>query len=246
MNLAAEYPYAGLPLTPSVMADLIPSLCLGEMLQRSEIIDRCTKHHVINGGAAPSGGSAVSATKKALNTLTEAGRVEPAGVPGFWRVGEPTIGSIDRLVANEPSAEGVEPSPSSLDPSVVHGDGPEAVYAYSFPAYVQLARLDGDSRHPIKIGMTAGDVEARIASQVGTGLPEPPSLLLVLRVESARLVERILHDVLTLRGQQIATAPGAEWFTTTIDELLEINRWLQDSGPVAGPPQDTVSEVPSL
>lgn len=242
LAIAGEYPYAALPLTPRVMSDLIVSLCTGELLQRSEIIERCISHHVAGNGTPPTGvAAATGSAKKALRDLAEQGEAEPTGVPGFWRIGKfaPRIIETEALDDAEPPMP-----PPTVDPAKVHGEGPESVYAYTFPAYMELARRDGTGSYPVKIGMTTGDVEVRIASQVGTGLPEAPTLLLVLRVAHARRIERILHDLLGLRGREITTAPGAEWFATSVDEILAIHEWLHSQG--GGPPQETVSDVPSV
>jgi hypothetical protein len=73
----------------------------------------------------------------------------------------------------------------------------------------------------LKIGYTDGDSVQRIAAQIGTGTPDKPVLLLEIRTDQCRSLERAIHATLETRGRKIMGA-GAEWFTTNREEVLSI------------------------
>lgn len=94
------------------------------------------------------------------------------------------------------------------------GEGHQAVYVFHLTEY----------RGSYKIGMTARKVEERMA-QYRTSLPEPPVLDVVFHCYDARGLEQVFHSVLKFRGKQINLS-GAEWFDTSLDEILDIYRFL--------------------
>jgi hypothetical protein len=115
-------------------------------------------------------------------------------------------------VANEAEAEEEDDSEIAIS----------SVYWYTFPAYQRI-----DAAHPIKIGHGKTPLD-RINQQV-TAMPEYPVILGTFEHENARILERALHAILSLRGKRISS-PGAEWFQTTADEVRAlINFVLQRS-----------------
>lgn len=217
-------------MTPSVLVELIQTFFTGQTMTRAKIVEVCERYHEDNGGVP---GSGISAVKKALQTMQAIGAAEPTGVPGYWRIVEPPEDQPP-LVPLQPLADGLlfedaEETVTTYPPEVEHGSGAAAVYAYSFPAYIQLAEVTGSAAFPVKIGMTTRDVAGRIAAQVATGLPEQPVILLVVRTDHPRRLERIMHDVLTNRGQHLTTAPGSEWFLTSPAEVRSIYDWSSPS-----------------
>jgi hypothetical protein len=110
----------------------------------------------------------------------------------------------------------------TVDTSAVvrEGEGSGVVYAYGY-------RCAPDR---LKVGLTEGDTVQRIAAQIGTSTPDKPMLLLEIRTNTCRALERAIYGTLEARGQKIVGG-GAEWFRCTRDELLAIYRFVMGSGP---------------
>lgn len=89
------------------------------------------------------------------------------------------------------------------------GEGEEFVYAYGYPC----------APDRLKIGSCTGDVIKRIADQIYTGTPDKPSLLLTVRTNDCRNLERLLHNIFRYRGRRVIGA-GSEWFLATRDEVV--------------------------
>ncbi len=90
-----------------------------------------------------------------------------------------------------------------------------AIYWYTFPAY---KRTSGP--YPIKIGKGANP-EARIMQQV-TPMPEKPEVLGTYPHADADNLEKAIQYVLKVRGKRKSDAPGAEWFMTTPQEVIQV------------------------
>jgi hypothetical protein len=86
---------------------------------------------------------------------------------------------------------------------------------------LRLPRLD----NALKIGRADGSVEERIARQICTGSPGKPMLVLEIRTDDCRKLERALHAVLDLRGRKIVGG-GSEWFAVTRDEVVALQATL--------------------
>jgi hypothetical protein len=199
----AKYRYAGVPLTPSVFAEMaLKVIPRDQPISRPRLIELVHEAHQAAGGAPPTG-SLIYVAKKALAHLAKDGYAQNL-TPGHWRFTEPL-------------------SPNTIAEPVQLGDGRGAVYVYYFPAYRdQAVHLDKDS-WPMKIGMTAaGEVPLRIRDQVGTAMPERPIVGLIYRTDSAANAERLLHSTLEARERRIVDAPGQEWFLTSLSEIREI------------------------
>ena len=93
------------------------------------------------------------------------------------------------------------------------------IYAFTFPA---IKRDNGP--YPIKIGLTtAANVETRVFGQCrGSAFFENPEILDRWQVRRVAQVEDAIHAVLKARGRWRETAPGTEWFDTTIEEIRTI------------------------
>jgi len=102
------------------------------------------------------------------------------------------------------------------------------IYAYTFP----LLRCEG--RHPIKIGKTTGDVDARVTEQCRTTAAfENPVVLGRWKVGRVGPTELAIHNVLKARGQWRENAPGREWFDTTSTEVETILKFICSSSDLA-------------
>ena len=108
---------------------------------------------------------------------------------------------------------------SRVDASDVirEGEGSGVVYVYGY-------RCASDR---LKIGCTKEDAVQRIAAQIWTSTPDKPVLLIEIRTDAFRAVERALHGILEARGKKI-NGGGAEWFRTTREEVLAIYRFVQN------------------
>ena len=101
------------------------------------------------------------------------------------------------------------------DEAVDENTAAPSVYWYTFPAYRKTS-----GPYPIKVGRGSNPL-ARIGQQV-TAMPEEPDILGTFEHNDVQNLERALHAVLTLRGKRKKDAPGAEWFVTTPEEIMEL------------------------
>lgn len=123
---------------------------------------------------------------------------------GFWRL--PDVADIDVAEIEDAALEDGEPEAT---------DSEGFIYAFSFPA---LIRQQGD--FPIKIGMTANDVEQRVIGQCkGSATFDNPTILGRWKVIRVGHVEAAIHKMLAARGKWRETVPGKEWFDTTVNEI---------------------------
>ena len=91
------------------------------------------------------------------------------------------------------------------------GSGPETVYAYGFAGYPER----------LKIGYAKSGAVARIASQIRTGMPDTPRLVLEIGTKDCRTLENVLHGIFALRGRKIEGI-GDEWYRVTRDVVVEV------------------------
>lgn len=166
-------------------------------------------------------------------------------VPRSQSVGDDSLGAIVRFyvyfLAREldlfvPMGKGyfrvrtdADVSDSELVDAALEGGDEEAaeldgwIYAFSFPSIVKSLGV-----FPIKIGRTVGDVEARVADQVkGSAAFEQPVILLRRQVRRVGPTELAIHNVLKARNKWRETAPGREWFNTTVSEIESIVEFVQ-------------------
>ena len=109
------------------------------------------------------------------------------------------------------------------------GSGRSSVYLYYYPQYRESAESKGEKVWQCKIGMTIhGEADGRIREQA-TGLPESPKIGLHIKTDKHEKIERIIHDILKVRGKHIEEAPGTEWFLTSPSEVEEIYKSIGES-----------------
>lgn len=204
-----EYPYRGVGITPGIMGELALELFAGQIVRRADILNAVLAEHESRGGAS-SDANAISQVKKALQDLASRGLVSSTGAYGIWRFAE-IEGALDDESELDDDIAVIEDSlPMVVEEWV--GSGSELVYVYSFPSLRALAELRGEDVWPLKIGMTRTTTLERILQQLGTSSFEWPVVHLAIRCNDARLIEKSLHSVLTLRGQHLNAVPGSEWF----------------------------------
>jgi len=96
------------------------------------------------------------------------------------------------------------------------GDGAGAVYAYGY-------RCCPDR---LKVGFTEVDTVQRIAAQIGTSTPDKPVLLIEIRTDECRALERAIQATLEARGHKIVGA-GTEWFKASRDDVIAIYHFIK-------------------
>lgn len=136
---------------------------------------------------------------------------------GMFRV--PTVDDVD---AAADKAEEVETIEADENGEVSEFDG--WIYAFSFPMLVRQ-----DERFPIKIGMTAADVDARVTTQCRSSAAfDAPIVLGRWRVSRVGAVETAIHQTLKARGQWREHAPGTEWFDAKPTEIEAILKFITE------------------
>jgi T5orf172 domain len=81
----------------------------------------------------------------------------------------------------------------------------------------------------LKVGFTEGNTVQRIAAQIGTSTPDKPVLLIEIKTDQCRALERAILATLETRGRKIPGG-GAEWFKASRDEILAIYQFITQSG----------------
>lgn len=98
------------------------------------------------------------------------------------------------------------------------GQGKGTVYAYGY----------GCCPDRLKIGCTEGDTIQRIAAQISTSTPDKPMLVIEIKTDSCRALERAIQATLETRGHKVLGG-GAEWFKVSRDEVLTIYQFVNQS-----------------
>lgn len=171
--------------------------------------------------------SSTARVKKALSMLAEQGVAQQTGRYGIWALsidGElhaPSLESVsdDELAAVSEDNDDVNDESPTVEREI--GTGDQLVYCFYLDVYRELAEAKSLDRWPVKIGMTTGPLESRMATH-RTALPEDPRVELVIRSNNGALLEKIIHGVLTLRGHRCDGTGGTEWFSTNCFEIEQI------------------------
>jgi hypothetical protein len=116
----------------------------------------------------------------------------------------------DPGISEEQAIRTVEEAVDTTD-VVRKGEGAGIVYAYGY-------RCCEDR---LKVGLTEANTVQRIAAQIGTSTPDKPVLLVEIKTNQCRALERAIQATLETRGRKIAGG-GSEWFKASRDEVLAI------------------------
>lgn len=195
----SQYLFEGLTLTPAVFVEIALEVAAGRRMKRADLVRVVVEHHVAGGGEPPRT-DPLRVAKRALSRMESAGLAVTTAGFGVWSI-----------------------VPRS-DESVTPGGQKEFLYCYYLPTYRLAAEAELQTRWAHKVGMTRVSVRERLASQVGTAMPERPVVAIAQEVENAAAWERAIHAVLEVRGRRLRQAPGAEWFLTNEGEVREIMR----------------------
>lgn len=113
----------------------------------------------------------------------------------------------------------------------IFGSGKHWVYLYYFQADKKKAKSDSMSPYddededvlfwPCKIGKADKDPEARVYNQT-RGVPVPPYIGLLFRIDEHSALEDAIHGILTVRGRDLKELQGKEWFLTNPKEVIRI------------------------
>jgi len=124
------------------------------------------------------------------------GKSYPAEVDQF--VNDPNV-SDDPGISDDRAVEIVNGTVDTSDAKM--GDGAGVVYGYGYRC----------CQDRIKIGSTDLDSVNRISQQINTSTPDKPVLLIEIRTDKCRALERAIQATLETRGCKI-TGGRAEWF----------------------------------
>ncbi len=224
-----KYKYDGIPLTPAIAQFLIKQLFATKLVERQIIVEEVTRVHLAGGGLKASA-QTTNVFKKALTDMKENGTAENTSV-GYWRLMPSQLTEEIDTTILAPNITSIETSAPEIEVNletvadVELGAGSGAVYVYYLPTYRLRAQEQGEKAWPCKIGRTDRDPLSRVLSQAATALPERPHIAIIIRTSQPHSWETALHSVLTLRGRQIESVPGVEWFLTSPEEILELARF---------------------
>ena len=206
----------GKPLVQSLPGWLLEVMQPGKSYHVQELLELVMEAHQKAEGLPPSPGHhydmLIDWVDGALYDLSLGCQVQRGEEEGVWRRLDdppPIPSHAEAKAAPEATAE------------IGLGEGPECVYGWYLPAYRVLASMKGETRFPMKVGMSTGKPFKRMRDHIGTA-PEKPVLGFVWRVTHADLLEKWLHRTLAQRKQYLPDALGEEWFLTTPEELREI------------------------
>jgi hypothetical protein len=130
---------------------------------------------------------------------------------------DPTI-AAEPDISEEQAIRSVE---AAVDVSATKhtGEGQGVVYAYGYACCPDR----------LKVGSTGSETVQRIAAQIGTSTPDKPVLLVEIRTDQCRALERAIQATLETRGHKIAGG-GAEWFKASPEEVLAIFEFIKQGG----------------
>jgi hypothetical protein len=198
---------------------------LVEVLERRGASKRTDLIAAVEAAWKEAGGPPISGVtdkvKVALRQLADQGIARQSGSVGIWELtnGDPIPATAEPTP--EMAEEGAPATESAAELEL--GAGRQLVYCFYLGIYRHEAQSRGEDRWPIKIGMTTGPLDGRMAT-LKTALPDEPRLAVLIRADNAALLEKVLQGVLTLRGYKHDVSGGDEWFLTNPEEIVDLYR----------------------
>lgn len=207
------YPHKEKPLTQSIAEKIISTETYTIGSSITTIVKHVHKKHVEHGGL-PTEKDLEEIVKKALRYLSQFGETNQIA-SGIWRI------------------------PHSNQK--IFGSGKHWVYLYYFFADKKKAKSESMSPYddednlfwPCKIGKTDKDPEDRVKAQT-SGVPVPPHIGLLLRIDEHVALEKAIHGTLTVRGRHLEKFQGKEWFLTNPKEVTSIYDFIIRANPYLG------------
>jgi hypothetical protein len=228
--MADVYKYKRIPFQPSILSVLALELFSGRIVESQTIYDEALKYQITQGGVKSTSTEYRGFTNKGLNMLRDKGLAESPSA-GYWRIGNNSVSNKEEIIVEEVIEDviiDVEPMVEKEEIADFKiGVGKSVVYVYYLPLYRQMAEQRNETFWQCKIGRTDGDPLQRILSQASTALPERPNVAIIIRTNNSVELENAIHNILTLRGRKIDNSPGAEWFLTSLEEVLSIYKFIQ-------------------
>lgn len=207
------YRFARYRLLPEIMA--LPAVQSGEPFRLVDLVKQHADMHLSPEQQAATYQTAeTGATRSVIQTVKwyvpylakKTGQLTSLG-DGTYRLPDPS---------DIPQSELEDAALDDGDSEAAEGQG--YIYAFTFPALVR-----NGAPFPIKVGMTAGDVQQRVMQQCkGAATFDNPQVLGFWKVARVGHVESAIHKVLAARGKWREGVPGTEWFDTTLDEIRSI------------------------
>jgi hypothetical protein len=157
--------------------------------------------------------AAAPANNFTVDQLTQ-GQSYPAEVDQY--INDSSL-AADSEITEDQALKAVEQSVDTSDVTKI-GEGTGVVYVYGYHCCPDR----------LKVGSTAADTVQRIATQIGTSTPDKPVLLIEIKTNECRALERAVHATLEARGRKVLGG-GAEWFKATRDEILSIYQFINKS-----------------
>ena len=137
------------------------------------------------------------------------------------------------IAAGKAEAPESIPDPSknmNLNAEETIGSGSNSVYLYYDQQKRDSAESKGENVWECKIGKTIRELHTRIYEQTGTANPaERLKIGLHIKTDKPKKIERIIHDILKVRGKHIEEAHGTEWFLTSPSEVKKIYKFIGET-----------------
>jgi len=187
----------------------VESLMLGQ--RSAEDFEKCVKKwHKDHGN-------------NAVNAFGKRMALEPKVVPAMVKNVRKAHADI---AAGKIEAPEYIPDPNknmNLNPEKTIGIGRNSVYCYYDQQERESAESKGEKIWACNIGETIRELHTRIHEQADTVLPaEKLKVGLHIKTDKHKEIERIIHDVLKVRGKHIPESPRTDWFLTSPSEVEEI------------------------
>ena len=220
-----KYYSEGAALTGAVFAKILVILFNGSRFHRKEAIEQVKAYHLKNGGYLRDE-ACTRAFKDATNNFLQEYVTNTAY--GEWelnveediylQIANRTKSSVSPKLADEPT---------QFEADQTIGEGSQSVYLYYLDSYRDGAERDNKDIWPCKIGRTTTSIGQRISDLSRTVYPEKPHVALSIQTDDSKMLEGIIHSILIYNGRIIDDATGAEWFSTSPEEVKAIYEGLR-------------------
>ncbi len=210
--------YTGISLTPSILGEIFLELYDGKIVKKRDGIEEAVNCFIENGGIVDEGYGVNAAFKRMTQILQKKGVLSHHAY-GIWRF-HSDIKTKKTAPTEIKKKSGPQKVEYTCDKEVGAGSG--QVYVYYLNTYKEFAELKGETEWRCKIGMTNDCAGNRVGAQSVTALPEKPHIALVIRNDHPEMVEKIIHNILYLKGKAVDDCIGSEWYMTNPKEVEQI------------------------
>lgn len=205
----SEYPHAGKHLNKPIIRDIIPLVYPGKgFFTVSEFREMIVKYHKENGGKSWKAVEKDAPIRRVLQECVEQ--------HGWKRVKEGKAFSWGL------PKESPEP-PKGYPVALTLGSGTGSVYLYYYPRDKESANSKRESVWECNIGMTKRSTSKRVGEQKEKFDHQSPEIGLAIKTNNPSALEKAIHAILELKGQQVETSgKDSEWFLTSPTEVAGI------------------------